>query len=504
MQKIFLAICFLVSAQLLVAQDLPEQKLTQAEIESHVRFLASDELQGRRTGSTGNNVAARYIAEKLRNYGYGHAPGLDSYYQPIPFESVTPPQDGSLTLGEKTFTYGDDYLFLSGDATKVEGEIVFANHGWVDEATGIDDYKNLDVKGKIVIVLPGRPDSQDPLSVFQAMKTKRQLAAEKGAIGLMEIYKLQFPWPFFKRYFSGERLRVKSEEEGDASGKLAYGWMNADINPMLEEIKGGAKVMGQLSSSGTARSSVASQNVIGVLKGSDPVLSEEYILLTAHYDHVGVGAQGGGPYTPQDSIFNGARDNAMGTAAVLAAAKSLAMKKPKRSVIVLAVTGEELGLLGSDYYAENPLIPHDKVVFNLNTDGAGYNDTGSISSIGYGRTGTDEQVEAAAKAFGLGVIQNPAPEQNLFDRSDNVSFAKKGIPCVNLAPGMTTFDEQIGKYYHQVTDNPDTLDYEYVTKYAKTIAHAARLIANAKERPMWIEGDKYEEVGKELYSADKK
>ena len=224
--------------------------------------------------------------------------------------------------------------------------------------------------------------------------------------------------------------------------------------------------------------------------------------MTAHYDHVGVGKQGGGPFTERDSIFNGTRDNAMGTTAILTAAKAFAEMKPKRSIIFLAVTGEELGLLGSEYYADNPLIPLDQVIFNMNTDGAGYNDVSSVSSIGYGRTGTDEAIETASKAFGLGVIQNPAPEQGLFDRSDNVSFAKRGVPCVTLSPGMTTFDQEIGKYYHQVADNPESLDYAYATKYCQTFIHAARLIADAEQRPVWVEGDKYEEVGKELYGKE--
>ena len=189
----------------------------------------------------------------------------------------------------------------------------------------------------------------------------------------------------------------------------------------------------------------------------------------------------------------------MGVVALLSAAKALAEQPPRRSVLVLAVTGEELGLLGSQYYAEHPLIPLEKTIFNLNTDGAGYNDVSYVSAIGFGRTHTDDMIEAGANVFGLDVFPNPAPEQGLFDRSDNVSFAAKGVPAICLSPGMTTFDEEIGKYYHQVTDNPETIDFDYLLKYSQAFARIARLVADDTDRPKWVEGDKYEEAGKKLY-----
>ena len=168
-------------------------------------------------------------------------------------------------------------------------------------------------------------------------------------------------------------------------------------------------------------------------------------------------------------------------------------------MIVLAVTGEELGLLGSKYYADHPLVPLEQTVFNFNTDGAGYNDTTAISLIGMGRTGIDEQIEEAAAAFATKVIANPAPEQGLFDRSDNVSFAAKGVPALTFAPGMTGFDDEIAKYYHQVTDNPETVNLDYLKRYCQVFTLAARLIANRDTVPFWGEGDKYEAAGRSLY-----
>ena len=203
--------------------------------------------------------------------------------------------------------------------------------------------------------------------------------------------------------------------------------------------------------------------------------------------------------TSEDSIFNGARDNAMGTAAILHAAASLAKKKPQRSVLFLAVTGEEVGLLGSKYFAENPLIPLQDIIFNLNTDGAGYNSTKHVSVIGWGRTGVDSLISAAAKKVGLEVFKNPAAEQNLFDRSDNVSFAVKGIPALTFSPGFDAFDEEISKYYHRVDDEADTVDKTYLLKFSQSLAHLARLIADNPVLPKWVNGDKYEAAGLKLY-----
>ena len=225
--------------------------------------------------------------------------------------------------------------------------------------------------------------------------------------------------------------------------------------------------------------------------------------MTAHFDHVGVGQQGGGAYTAEDSIFNGARDNAFGTISLLAAARAFAEQPPRRSVIVLAVTGEELGLLGSKYYSENPLVPLEQTVFNFNTDGAGYNDTTAISLIGSDRTGIDQQVERAATAFGKRVISDPAPEQGLFDRSDNVSFAAKGVPALSFTPGFAAFDDDIMRYYHQVSDNPETINLQYLKEYCQIFTLAARLIADRDVVPFWTEGDKYEDAGKALYGTGK-
>ena len=171
-------------------------------------------------------------------------------------------------------------------------------------------------------------------------------------------------------------------------------------------------------------------------------------------------------------------------------------------MLLLAVTAEEKGLLGSKAFVEDPLVPLERVVFDLNFDGAGYDDTSAVTVIGLDRTSARPLIEAGARAAGLEAINDPAPEQNLYDRSDNVRFAAAGVPAVNVAPGMTGFSEAVMQYYHQPTDNPGSLDYDYVARYAEAAARIARAIADAEERPRWTPGDKYEAAGRELYGTD--
>lgn len=476
-------------------QQLPEFNVQKAEVEYKLRFLASDELKGRDTGTEENNIAASFIAAHLEAYGFKPAPGQDSYYQTIQFRKTKAPNKGMLTIGSDTFKQGENLLFITGNIEKTSAEVVFAKHGWVDEEGGRDDYEGLDVEGKIVIVLPGTEEGQADQAAFNSARQKRTIAQEKGALALIELYRLQFPWQFFKRYFGGENLGMPDDDQEGSS--ILYGWLQEGQSQLdLAKVREGEKLSAEVMSDGYISKETPSHNVVAVLEGSDPALKDEYILLSAHFDHVGVQSRGPG----QDSIFNGARDNGMGTVALLTAAEALSKERPKRSVIVLACTAEEKGLLGSRYYADHPLVPLEKTIFNLNTDGAGYNTTSAVSVIGWGRTGTNYAIEASAKAFGFDIIKDPAPEQGLFDRSDNVAFAAKGVPALNFSPAFENFDAEIQKYYHQPTDEADAVDMEYLLKYSQAFAYIARLIANNGERPKWKEGDKYEAVGKKLYN----
>ena len=219
--------------------------------------------------------------------------------------------------------------------------------------------------------------------------------------------------------------------------------------------------------------------------------------MCAHYDHVGVQAGEG-----VDSIYNGTRDNGIGTTGLINAAKYFGKNPPKRSIIFIALTGEEKGLLGSSYYVDNPKIPLEETVMNLNIDNSGYTDTEYITLLDSNRTNIDEMIYQAAEEVGLKVMGDRIPDQNYYERSDQVSFAKKGVPAINFKMSMEAFDERISKYYHRPSDEFHTVDLEYIHKYWKAYIRAAELIGNWKKTPYWIEGDKFENAGDELYGKN--
>lgn len=489
-----LCLCFIsISIFAQKVSKMPESKLSQKETETHLRILAADEMMGRRTGEMGNNMAARYIAEQFRTLGLKPAGDNGSFYQKVPFKNTKPNTEGYMTIGDSTLKVMDDFITYDGKAIDVQNvPVVFAGAGWVEG--DYDDYKGLDVKGKIVIATFGTNKGTDPMASFEASAKKTKIAAEKGAVALIELVQINVPWRNIVRYFGGGGLQLDMNDPAKAA--MPHYWVGSSRVKLLAKDKVqtlSIKTMNDVSIP------VMSQNVAAILEGSDPTLKNEYIVLSAHYDHVGTGRNGGNKFTAEDSIFNGARDNAFGVSAVLYAAKCLTTMKPKRSILFLGFTGEELGLLGSRYYGEHPLIPMKQCMFNLNCDGAGYNDVTALTTIGLSRTDCKTEMEIAAKAFGLKIIDDPAPEQNLFDRSDNVNFAKYGVPAPCFSPGLKAFDEAIFKYYHQATDNPETIDFNYLHKYCQSYAYAARLIANRKDQPKWTAGDKYEAAYKTLY-----
>lgn len=469
---------------------LPEYTLSQAEAESHIRFLASDEMLGRRTGEVTNNLAARYIAEQFRLAGVKIISGQSDYLQKVPLEFSKGNKSGEIYAGKDTLKLGKDFAMLSGKATKLQNiPVVFVGYGWIDDKQ--NDYKDVDVKGKIVICQFGIPNNDRPFENMTGSTKKAKFAAENGALALVQLYNLNFPFASIIRNFGGERLMAAS----GINSEIPHLWVNSTFIKQFskENLNSLGMNVGEV-----VKKQVPAYNVVGVIEGTDPKLKNEYLVLSAHFDHIGAG-KNYGKVTESDTIFNGTRDNAMGTTALLMAAKSFSAQKTKRSILLIGYTGEEMGMLGSKYYAENPLIPLNQCVFNLNSDGAGYNDSTKVTINGLDRTEAEGDIKAAAKAFGIEAINDPAPEQNLFDRSDNVSLAAKGIPAPNMAPGFTAFDAEIGKYYHQAADNPENISMSYLTKFCKVYIHSARLIANRANSPKWKIGDKYEKVGKELY-----
>ena len=301
-------------------------------------------------------------------------------------------------------------------------------------------------------------------------------------------------------YFLADDL-LKGREAGTPENKIAAAYLANTLrgygvkpNPKTGTYYQDATLTLR-SRNGQQLGTIQSQNVIGIVEGTDPKLKDEYIIYSAHYDHVGVHKSN----DPNDSIFNGARDNAVGVTTVLSMAENLAKHPTKRSALFILFTGEEKGLLGSRYYVKNPVLPLDQMVYCFNSDNAGYNDTSIATIIGLARTTAEKHIKKAAQTFGITAVDDPAPEQGLFDRSDNVSFAAKGIPAPTFSLGFRSFSGDVTKYYHQPGDEAHTLDYDYLLKFFQAYVLSGRLIGNDPETPFWTSGDKYEAAGKALY-----
>lgn len=486
----------LLTAQLWAQSDASEavaQSVAPTEVQRHLRFLAADELRGRDTGSPELDIAAHYLAEQFRSYGLDTVPEAFGYFQPVKLVMAKPPAQANLTYAGETFRIGSDLLVLSGDSIALEAAVVYANYGTQE------DLEAVDVEGKIVVTKAGGDGVTNPQSFFYMTREKYDQVEARGGVGLVELYRSnQVPWTLLMQYFNTERLTL-GEDQDTAAQKPPLLWLNDPQGQRLTLFQEGGTKLATLSIAEKDEAAVPVKNVVALVQGTDPQLKNEYVVLSAHYDHIGVGASP----NPRDSIFNGARDNALGTTALLSAAQFLGAHPPKRSVLFVALTAEEKGLLGSAWYVAHPLVPLRQTVFNLNTDGAGYNDTTKVTAIGLERTTAEQSIMEASQAFGLEAIQDPVPEQNLYDRSDNVSFAQKGIPAVNFAPGFTAFDAEIMKNYHQVSDEAETMSFSYAEKYCEAFTLAAVRIANLPEKPFWKAGDKYEAAGEELYGTSK-
>jgi Zn-dependent M28 family amino/carboxypeptidase len=313
-----------------------------------------------------------------------------------------------------------------------------------------------------------------------------------GASGLVEILALpQAPWPTLVNYLSNISWTVAKP------GVLPHVFLKpADLSGL--SLQEGQAYNGALTISGKKRIPVPGKNVVGLVEGTDVKLKDEYIIVTAHYDHIGIGRSRDG----KDSIFNGARDNAVGVTALMQTAKYLKANRPKRSVILIALTSEEKGLLGSKWYTENPLVPLSKTVLSINCDGVGYNDKSIITSISWGRTSSDPIVSKAAAAYGLGVGGDPDPKEGFFERSDQVSFASKGVVAIKLQPGLARMDDEIRKYYHRQADEVSSLDFDYLTKFYKTFVTAVHGLSTQTSKFTWNKGDKYEATSLKLYQGD--
>ena len=492
MKKLFVLLLVLpaLMAQAQSEKEHVEQLITKSNIQGHIYFLASDELKGRQTGQPGIEIAAEYIRASFMRYGVQPVPGAEEgYFQPVTLSSVSKPKHVMAGIGEQSIN-PDDLLVLSGESVTVETEMVDLGYGTEKD---FSKYKK-DLTGKIVLLQGGLPEGSTG-SVFTAGSEKAERARARGAAGVIEVYGSEaFNWNGIKQYLESERFRLPPDPNVDPS--FFQLWVNDYEGTYAEAFKEGRKQKMVVSLGARTRKDMHTKNVVGMVEGTDPVLKNEFVIYSAHYDHIGIGK----PNAEGDSIYNGARDNAVGVVTVMSAAESIAKRPTKRSALFILFTAEEMGLLGSSYYTEHPLIPLNQMVYCFNSDNGGYNDTSIATIVGLDRTTEKEHIVKACEMFGLTAIEDPAKEQGLFDRSDNVNFARKGIPAPTFSLGFRAFDSEIFKYYHQASDNPDNLDYDYLEKFFRAYVMACRLIADDPQKPFWLEGDKYYEAGEALYA----
>jgi hypothetical protein len=308
LKKTLNLVCLLAVFTSLNAQKfkkLPESDISRSFTEKHIRFLASDALLGRKTGEQGNNAAAAYIAEEWRSYGIKPAIG-NSFFQTIPFVELSQPQNGMIRVSGETLKIHDDFLVLAGNGVDVNGvEAVSVGYGWVSEDGSYDDYKDIDVKGKIVVTQMGAPDTRAFREMMQASLRKDQLAKERGAVGIIEMISVAASWEIIS-----DNLAQQITTDPGESG----------ICRIVVLPKTGRKIAGEkidVNIGGIVSRSIPSSNVIGIVEGSNPKLKNEYVILSAHYDHIGFREA---KDESDDNIFNGARDNAVGVSGLMAAA----------------------------------------------------------------------------------------------------------------------------------------------------------------------------------------
>lgn len=454
-------------------------------IKGHIGFLADDALKGRETGTPENKIAALYLAKTLQSYGVLPNPKTGNYYQEVSMQRTIPPKDVQIIVNG---TMQSQYAVLKAAEFVHKGEAVFLNYGL--EA----DYAGKNVNGKVVVMKAGSDTAKDARGAFGLRSKKLALAQANGAVAIVELLDAADQmWGFIEHNFNDPQVGLATAD--DEVDDMPYLWV-LDKGGNLGTAYATEKTLKiEMRMDATKKEAFVSYNVVGMLAGTDPALKDEFIIYSGHYDHVGIGT----PDATGDTIYNGARDNAVGTTTVLSMAENLAKYPTKRSALFILFTGEEKGLLGSKFYVENPVLPLNQMVYCFNSDNAGYNDTSLATIIGLPRTTAAEHIKNACKQFGLTAVDDPAPEQGLFDRSDNVHFAAKGIPAPTFSLGFTAFNGTVTQYYHRPGDEPESLDYEYLTKFFKAYVMAGRLIGNDPVTPVWTAGDKYEAASKELY-----
>ena len=522
----------------MAAKPLPDSVAAMAGIRpeaiaSHIRFLADDLLEGRGTGTRGHQIAAGYVAGQFEALGLEPASPDRSWFQEVPLRTAELVRDASSlsvrgTDGkEQTLVFGRDYL-MSGNlqvaASDVTAGVVFAGFGVSATQLGYDDYAGADVRGKIVLLLSGAPTrfASNERAYFSSGEVKQAVAIGHGAIGILTLSTLtdESRFPFEKRARqSGMPTMRWVDRQGKPSGvfpelkalatlsrpgaELIFAGAARSIDDVFATAAAGTAqwepllpsvTIHQTSRHGTA----TSPNVIALLRGSDPRLRNEYVVYSAHLDHLGIGGGAGA-----DNINNGAYDNASGIATLIEVARAFSAlrEKPRRSIIFLACTGEEKGEEGSQYFAEYPPVPRDALVADINMDMfLMLFPIKDLVPFGIEHSSLAGPTAVAARRLGFELSPDPTPEEVRFIRSDQYAFVRKGIPAMILKAGSKSSDPSVDgaaitrlwlrEIYHSPKDDMNQpFDFASGVRYAQMNFLVGYLVANAASRPTWNRDD---------------
>ena len=502
-------------------------------IKIYMDFLASDDLLGRETGSEGYDIAADYVAAKFKELGLSPAGDNGTYFQDITFKRAYRTREaGNISVKDTSgdtipFAKAIDYAIgasVSQAESSITAPVVFAGFGIVAPKEGRNDYEGLNVEGKIVATLARTPSGiQTEERAFYGSRKGKE-ASDLGAIGTISI-----PTPTSEKVYAFKRLVTEGRLDSPRMSWVAPGGETFSRAPGLKgsatlsmdgaeklfkgapvsyadiveaaEAEGGKTPTFDLPYTVTITQkskidSVKSANVMGMIEGTDPELKDEVIVLSAHLDHIGISTT-----DEEDVINNGALDNAAGIATLLEAARMMqANTPPRRSVMFLAVTAEEKGLLGSQYFAKNPTIPKENIVGNINLDMPVLTyDFKDLIVFGGTRSTFNEAISTAATQMGLIVSPDPMPEQGIFTRSDHFRFVEEGVPSVMLSTGFgnggaKAWETHFADHYHRPSDDMmNDLNFEAAAKFSELKTRIAFTLANADERPLWNKGDFFAE-----------
>lgn len=510
---------FLIAA---AAPQQPADSPAAQHIKADVTFLASDRLEGRDTGSKGYDIGAAYVVSQFRAMGLRPAGTGGGWYEQVPFRkaSHSAPPEVALTVGGTAIplTTADVAVrpSLTQQVRSIDAPLIFVGHGISDPKLGIDEYAGLDVRGKIAVALEETPPGLPSEVAAHLGSWKTMTAAEKGAIGLIEIDGTGRR-PNFSRVGYYDRPVV---DWVDATGKTVSDSTRLPLSMAISSaaaaklFAGAAKSLDQVRAAGDkgpvhgfalparlrlqdrmAWQDFTSPEVIAELPGADPALKSQYVVLMAHLDHLGVkpDAKPG-----EDAIYNGALDNAAGVATMLEAAREFVAsgKPPRRSVLFIANTGEEKGLRGADYFATHPTVPQGSIVglVDLDMPLLLYPFT-DVIAFGADHSTVAKAVADAARSMGVALEPDPMPEQTIFVRSDHYRFVTRGIPGILLMTGYGNGGEAVWKdflahHYHQVSDDlSQPIEWDQGARYAELNYRISRELADADQRPLWYKGD---------------